>query len=102
MLSHALVVKITAKADRSEEVAQFLAGALPLAEAEEFTPVWFALRADATTFYIVDAFASSDDRQKHLNGQIAAALMSKASELLAEPPSIEPVTVMANKLPMAV
>ena len=101
MLSHALVVKITAKVDRSEEVAQFLAGALPLAQAEAFTPVWFAFRADRTTFYIVDAFASSDDRQQHLNGQIAAALMSQASDLLAEAPSIEPVNIMASKLPMA-
>ncbi|MBE9032377.1 antibiotic biosynthesis monooxygenase [filamentous cyanobacterium LEGE 11480] len=99
MLSHALVVKIIAKNDRSEEVAQFLSGALPLAEAETFTPVWFALRADATTFYIVDAFSSVDDRQQHLDGQIAAALMSKAAELLAEPPVIERVDVMASKVP---
>ena len=101
MLSHALVVKITAKADQSETVAQFLSGALPLAQAEPFTPVWFAFQANETTFYIVDAFSSDDDRQKHLNGQIASALMSKASELLAEPPSIEQVDVMASKLPMA-
>ncbi|MBE7382322.1 MAG: antibiotic biosynthesis monooxygenase [Leptolyngbya sp. SIO1E4] len=102
MLSHALVVKIIAKADRSEDVDQFLSAALPLAQAETFTPIWFAFRANATTFYIVDAFSSADDRQKHLEGQIAAALMSKASELLAEPPSIEPVEVIASKLPISV
>lgn len=102
MLSYALVVKIIAKADRSEDVDQFLSAALPLAQAETFTPIWFAFRANATTFYIVDAFSSSDDRQKHLEGQIAAALMSKASELLAEPPSIEPVDVIASKLPISV
>ena len=102
MLSHALVVKIIAKADRSEEVDQFLSAALPLAQAETFTPVWFAFRANATTFYIVDAFSSADNRQKHLEGEIAAALMSQASELLAEPPSIEPVDVIASKLPMSV
>ena len=102
MLSHALVVKIVAKADQSEAVNQFLAAALPLAQAEAFTPVWFAFRADETTFYIVDAFPSADDRQKHLDGEIAAALMAKASELLAEPPSIEQVDVIASKLPMSV
>ena len=102
MLSYALVVKIIAKADRSEDVDQFLSAALPLAQAETFTPIWFAFRANATTFYIVDAFSSADDRQKHLEGQIAAALMSKASELLAEPPSIEPVDVIASKLPISV
>ncbi len=101
MLSHALVVKIIAKADQSETVAQFLSDALPLAQAEPFTPVWFAFRADSTTFYIVDAFSSNDDRQQHLNGQIAAALMAKASELLAEPPVIEQVDVIASKLPIS-
>jgi quinol monooxygenase YgiN len=102
MLSHALVVKLVAKTERCEEVSQFLSEALPLAQAETFTPVWFAFQANATTFYIVDAFANADDRQKHLDGQIAAALMSKASELLAEPPSIEPVAIVASKLPMLV
>lgn len=99
MLSHALVVKIVAKVERSEDVAEFLAGALPLAQAESFTPLWFALRANATTFYIVDSFTSTDDRQKHLDGQVAATLMAKASELLAEPPIIEHADVLASKLP---
>ncbi len=33
-VSHALVVKIDARSDRAEDVATFLAGAQPLAEAE--------------------------------------------------------------------
>ena len=98
MLSHSLVVKLIAKPDRTEDVARFLVGALPLAESEEFTPVWFAFRSDATTFYIVDAFVSASDRDRHLNGAIAAALMSKAGELLAEPPEIEKVDVLASKV----
>lgn len=97
MLTHSLVVKIVAKKDRAEDVAQFLTGALPLAEKEEFTPVWFAMRADETTFYVVDAFASQEDRQKHLDGDIAAALMANAAELLAEAPSISPVDILASK-----
>ncbi len=75
-----------------EEVARFLAGALPLAQAEAFTPVWFALRASPTEFYIVDAFASAADRQRHLDGAIAAALMQRAAELLAQPPRSSPST----------
>ncbi len=98
MLSHSLVVRIVAKADRSEDVARFLADALPLAEAEEFTPIWFALRADAATFFIVDAFGSDADRGKHLEGPIAAALMANADELLAEPPQIQPADVLASKV----
>ena len=97
-LSHSLVVKMVAKPERAEEVAQFLSGALPLAEGESFTPVWFAMRADTTTFYIVDAFTSDADRTKHLEGEIAAALMANADALLAERPSISAVDIMASKV----
>lgn len=96
--SHAIVARITARPGREEEVARFLAGALPLAQAETFTPMWFALRASATEFYIFDAFGSAGDRQRHLDGAIAAALMQRASELLARPPEILPVDVLAAKV----
>ncbi|MEM7351644.1 MAG: antibiotic biosynthesis monooxygenase [Acidobacteriota bacterium] len=99
MLTHALVVKIVAKENRAEEVAEFLTGAVTLAEQEAFTPIWFALRADATTFYVVDAFANAEDRQKHLDGDIAAALMANAEALLAEAPGISSVDILASKTP---
>jgi len=35
---------------------------------------------------------------RSLPGQIAAALMAKAPELLAHPPKIEPVDILAAKL----
>ena len=98
MLTHSLVVKIVAKPERTEEVADFLAGALPLAEQEDFTPVWFALRASEDTFYVGDAFASDADRTKHLEGAIASALMANAETLLAETPSIQPAAVLAAKV----
>ena len=92
-----LVQKV--RAGKEEEVGAFLASAQPLAEAEAFTPVWFAFRTAPNTFYIVDAFASDEDRTKHLTGEIAKALMGNASELLAEPPTIEKADVLASKLP---
>jgi len=94
-----LVVRLVAKQGREEEVAAFLAGALPLAQAEAFTPAWFAVRADRSVFYIVDFFAEPSGRDQHLAGPIAAALMAKASELLAEAPKIERVDVLGVKLP---
>ncbi len=99
MVSVALVAKLVAKGDRSEDVAQFLASALPMAEQEEATIAWFALRTDETTFWIVDAFPDDDGRQAHLDGDIAAALMAGAEELLAEDPQIMPADVLAAKLP---
>ena len=80
-------------------MAEFLKGGLALAENEPDTTVWFALRLGPTTFGIFDAFPAEPGRQAHLKGPIAAALMAKASELLAEPPKIEQVDVLAAKIP---
>ena len=94
-----LVVKLVAKPDTAEEVAEFLAGAVGLANDEAGTIVWFALRSDDTTFWIVDAFPTADDRQAHLDGPIAAALMANADRLLSAPPEILPAEVLASKVP---
>jgi quinol monooxygenase YgiN len=99
MLKVALVVRMVAKAGKEEEVRAFLEAAETLARAEAFTPAWFALRTAKDVFYIVDAFASPGDRDRHLGGDIAKALMSKAGELLAEAPEIQKAEVLAAKLP---
>ncbi|GAB2714493.1 putative quinol monooxygenase [Kitasatospora kifunensis] len=93
-----LLVRIEAKPEHAEEVGQFLAGALPLAQEESGTTVWFALRLGPTTFGIFDAFGGDEGRQAHLNGRIAAALMAEAPRLLASAPEIVPVDVLAAKL----
>jgi quinol monooxygenase YgiN len=98
MVRVGLVVRLVAKPGKEEEVAAFLASALPLAESEALTVTWFALREGKSTFYIVDAFAEDRGRDAHLSGPIAAALMAKAGELLAEPPKIDKVDVLAAKL----
>ncbi len=99
MIRVALLVRLSAKPGKEEEVAQFLTGALPLAQAEAATPAWFALRLSPNEFGIFDAFADDAGRQAHLAGQIAAALMARAPDLLSEPPRIEKVDVLAAKLP---
>jgi quinol monooxygenase YgiN len=99
MAKFALVVRMVAKAGKEDQVRAFLAGAEPLARNEAFTPAWFALRSSKDVFYIVDAFASEADRDKHLGGEIAKALMAKAGELLAQPPTIEKAEVLGSKLP---
>ncbi len=98
MVKVGLLVKLVAKRGKEEEVAAFLAGALPLAQAEARTVVWFALRVSPNEFAIYDAFEDDGGRKAHLSGPIAAALMAKAGELLAEPPKIEQVDVLAAKL----
>ncbi|MGH7298008.1 MAG: putative quinol monooxygenase [Polyangiaceae bacterium] len=99
MVKVGLLARLVAKPGKEEEVATFLAGALPLAESERATVVWFALRLSKSEFGIFDAFPDDSGRKAHLGGPIAAALMAKAGELLAEPPRIDPVDLLAAKLP---
>jgi quinol monooxygenase YgiN len=93
----AFVARIEAKPDRADDVAALLTGALPLAEAEPGTVDWYAARTSPTTFWIFDTFGDEDARQAHINGEIAAALMANADELLAAPPEILAADVLARK-----
>ncbi len=99
MTKAALLIRFEAKPGKEQEVAQFLRGALPLAQAEPGTPVWFGIQMGPSTFGIFDAFPDESGRQAHLAGKIAAALVAKAPDLLAHPPNIEKVDVLASKLP---
>jgi quinol monooxygenase YgiN len=98
-LTVAFVARMVAKPETADDVAGFLADAVGLANDEAGTVVWFALRTDPTTFWIVDAFPSATERQAHIEGPIAAALMANAERLLAEPPEILPADVLASKVP---
>ena len=86
-----------AKPGKEEELAAFLKSALPLAQKEASTLVWYAFRISKSEFGIFDAFPDEQGRKTHIEGPIAAALMAKAEELLAAPPKIEPVDVLAVK-----
>ena len=99
MVKIALLVRLEAKPGKEAAVAQFLEAALPLANEESNTPVWFALRLGPSTFGIFDAFRDDAGRKAHLTGPIAAALMANAKDLLAQPPQIEQVELLAVKLP---
>ena len=94
-----LFVRLEAKPGKEADVAAFLKQGLELARQEATTTVWFALRLSKSEFGIFDAFPGEAGRKAHLGGPIAAALMAKASELLAEAPKIESVDLLASKLP---
>lgn len=99
MVTVGLLATLKAKPGKEAELAEFLRSALPLAEAESDTTAWFAIQLDTSTFGIFDVFPGQEGRQAHLDGPIAAALMSKADELLSSPPEIKPIDVLAGKLP---
>ena len=99
MVTVGLLVRLEAKPGKEAEVESFLKSGLALVEEEPETTVWFAIRMGQSTFGIFDAFPNDSGRKAHLSGRVAAALMAKASELLAKPPVIENVDVLAVKLP---
>ena len=95
----ALFVRLEAKPGKEAELAKFLRAGLALVQQEPATTSWFGIQLGPTTFGIFDTFPDDAGRQAHLSGQVAAALMAKAPELLAQAPSIEKVDVLAAKLP---
>jgi len=99
MVNVALYVRLDAKSGKEKEVEAFLKGGLAIVREEPATTAWFAIRMGPSTFGIFDAFPDEAGRQAHLSGRVAAALMAKAADLLAGPPKIEKVDVLAAKLP---
>jgi quinol monooxygenase YgiN len=92
-----LLVRLEVKPGKEADVENFLRGALPLAQEEPATITWYAIRLGPSTFGIFDTFPDDSGRQAHLSGPIAAALMANASELLAQPPTIEYIDILAAK-----
>ena len=99
MVTVGLLVRLEAKPGKEAEVESFLNSGLALVEQEPETVAWFAIRMGQSTFGIFDVFPDDSGRQAHLSGKVAAALMQKAPELLAQSPIIEKIDVLAVKLP---
>lgn len=98
MAKFALYAHLKAKPGKTAEVEAFLKSALPLAQQEPGTITWYAFSEDGAGSYgIFDTFDTEAGRQAHLDGPIAKALMAKAGELLAEPPAIHKITLLADK-----
>ena len=97
MVKYALLARLEAKPGKEKEVSDFIKSALPLAQQESFTVNWYALQLGPSTFGIFDTFENEEGRKNHLGGQIAAALMKNAPNLLAKDPVIEQVDLLAVK-----
>ncbi len=98
MVKRALAVKLVAKPGKEAEVEAFLNGGLALVNDEPLTITWYAVKFNDSTFGIFDTFDADEGRDAHLNGKVAEALMANAAELLAEPPEIHKVDIIAAKL----
>ena len=97
MVTLGLYVRLEAKPEKGAALEEFLRSALPLAQAETGTPVWYAVKFGPRSFAIFDAFTNDEDRSAHLSGPIASALMAHADELLESSPTIERWDALAVK-----
>lgn len=95
-----LLVAIEAKEGKEADVEAFLNSGLDIVMEEQGTTAWFAIKLGPTTYGIFDAFPDSTQRDAHLNGKVAEALMANAGELYDEP-VIQKAEVLASKLPDA-
>ena len=97
MLKFGLLARLEAKPGKEADVEAMLSAARPLAQAEAATRTWYAFKLGPSTFGIFDTFDDEVGRQAHLDGEIAKALMANADALLAKPPQIEKVDLLAVK-----
>lgn len=88
---------VEAKPGREREVESFLKSAEALARDESQTVSWYAIKLDTSRFGIFDTFADAKGRDAHVGGEIARRLFASADDLLASPPSIQFVDIIANK-----
>lgn len=99
MTNVALWVRLEAKPGKKKAVEEFLRGGLSIVEEEPATISWYAIKMGNSTYGIFDTFPDDKGRQAHLSGQVAKALMQRADELFAKPPTIEKIDVLAAKVP---
>jgi quinol monooxygenase YgiN len=91
-----LLVTLEARPGKEAEAEAFLKSVQPLAQNEQETLKWYAIKLGPGKFGIFDTFQNEAGRNAHLNGDIAKALGERAGELLAVPPQIEKVEVLAS------
>ncbi|MGH2936611.1 MAG: putative quinol monooxygenase [Solirubrobacterales bacterium] len=92
-----LLVKLEAKPGKGDALGEFLEAGRSLALAEEETISWYAFKIDETHYGIFDTFETEAARTAHLNGEIPKALAGVADDLLAAPPQIDQVGIVAVK-----
>ena len=99
MAKLAIWAQLEAKPGKEKEVEEFLKSAQPLAEREQGTLSWYAIKMGPGKYGIFDTFANQEGRDAHLSGEVAKALFAKAEELFAKAPAIEQLEILAVKTP---
>jgi len=99
MVTKGLLVRMEIKPGKDAEVEGFLRSALSKLDYEPATSAWFAVRFGRSEYGIFDAFPDEAGRQAHLGGAVARGLMERVGTFFSEAPRIQPLDVLASKLP---
>ena len=97
MAKYALYVSLKAKPGKEKDVEAFLKQGAEMSKKEAGTVNWYGLKEDEGLYSVFDTFNDEAGRDAHLNGEIAKALMAKASELFADPPKIHKIDILADR-----
>lgn len=95
MVTVGRLVVLEAKAGKEGDLARFLTEALPLVQPEPQTTAWFAARLEGLGSR--SSTRSPGEAGPQLPG--CGALMERATELRAQPATIEWAEILAEKLP---
>jgi hypothetical protein len=99
MVTVGLLIRLYAKPGKEAEVETFLEGVMPIIRDEPATTALFGVRFGPAEYGIFNAFPDEAGRAAHVSGLAAAALFGRADELFASAPSVEPVDILAAKVP---
>lgn len=95
MAKFGILVNIEAKSGCEAEVEGLLRELLPLAGDEPGTQGWQAFKSGPSTFGVFAGFQDEAGRRAHLDGKVAGALLARTEALLARPPQIISVDILA-------
>ena len=98
MVTAGLLIRLQALPGQESKVAEMLGGAMPIVDREPGTTALFMIQFGPSEYGIFNAFPDEAARQAHMTGHAAEALFANAA-LFAIPPTVQPVDILAAKLP---
>ena len=94
-----LLVTLTAKPESAHQLENWLKDMQRFALDEQGTVTWYAFKLDEHTFGIYDTFLTEEGREQHIHGNIVKSLRKEQHDMLAIPPEIRQVDLLAVKSP---
>ena len=97
MAKQAIWVMLKAKPGKEGEIEAFLAQGATMSHDEPDTVTWYGVKMAPGVYGVFDTFDDEAGRDAHLSGEIAKALMAKASDLFSNQLQIEQMEILAAK-----